>query len=380
MVSISSSQIAQMLLYMTQGTTITTANNNTANTSGNVFDTSTNKGWGAQAFINTNTNSALFSYTKQTSTGNTFTGSNGQALSSDAALAFSEMSLNTIDGKNGDADGKVSVAEFNKSSSSNYGATIDTDKDGFINRSEYTAFNMLTDQLDGSQDGKINASYSSTLFGVISAMAPQTIKSALQANQEKIKDADENFTMEMPKVDGSNGSYDNTTALGKYANNGEAAAKLAKSGQLLYNDFEYADTSDLNTGLASMTALQKAQDRNGDGKVSVYENKLAGGNSVDINNDGYISAGEFLAEVMTADKNGDGKITFTERLQAQKAAKETGFADSVKATYTNKNIASVENDFEMPNKTTGTGSTSNTNATMLQMFLKLLLQMFGCSI
>jgi len=373
MVSISSSQLAQILLYMTQGTTITTANNNTTNTSGNTFDTSTNAGWGAQAFINANSNPTLFSYTKQTTTGSTFAGSNGSALSSEAALAFSQMSLDILDGKNGNADGKVSVEEFKYS----YGAIIDTDKDGYVSRAEYAAYNMLTDQIDGNQDGKINVQ-SNIMLGMISSMAPQALKSALQANQEKIKDADKNFTMEMPKVDGSNGSYDNSTTLGKYANNGEAAAKLAQSGKLLYNDFKYADTTNLNTGLASMTSLQKAQDRNGDGKISVYENKLAGGTSVDIDKDGYISTGEFLAEVMTADKNNDGTITFAERLQAQKASKETGFADTVKATYTNKKIADAEKTFKMPEKTTG--STSNTNAAMLQMFLKMLLQMFGCSV
>lgn len=371
MVSISSSQLTQLMMYLTQSTQTTTST--TTNTS-SPFDTTTNTGWGANAFLNAN--SSLFSYTKTTTSGNTFTGSNDKKLSVDSALAFSEMALKTTDGKVGDSDGKVSVAEFNKTSSTGVGTTLDVDKDGFVSRSELTAYYLLIDKIDGNQDGKVNAN-SGNLFNLLAKMAPETIKNMLKGNIDKIKDADATFKLEMPAVDGSKGSYDHTTSLGKFANNGQAAAKLAKSGKLLYTDFQYADKTDLSTGLASMTELQKIQDRNGDGKVSVYENKLSGGKAVDIDKDGYISAGEFLAEVMTADKDGDGKITYSERLYAQKLSESDDYETKVKATYTTNKIAEKEDAFIMPSKTT---STDTGNSTYIQQLIKLLLQMFGCSI
>lgn len=329
------------------------------------FDSTTNEGWGANAFVKfANNPNRNFSITKETTTGNTIDGSDGKKLSIESALAFSELSLQTVDGRKGNSDGKVSVDEFNKNSGGQLGNTIDTDSDGFISRAELTSIYLLGDKLDGKQDGKVIAGGSKTIE-LLSQLAPNTIKNTLLEYNDQIKDADSSFQMQFPAINGENGPYDNSSQLGKYANIGYEDAKL--NGKNLFSDFEYASldqtrtilpdgttakpTINIETGLASHTAFLKERDLNKDGKISVNENRLSKEKTPDLDGDGFISAGEYLAETIVWDKNKDGKISYSERLASVKLSNSDDYEEKVKKAYDDNKIADAEKTFVMPEKT-----------------------------
>ncbi|OGI01336.1 MAG: hypothetical protein A2104_00610 [Candidatus Melainabacteria bacterium GWF2_32_7] len=362
-----SSQLNQLMTYLNQTNQSTSCNNGP-------FDSSTNEGWGANAYLNSN--GSIFSYTKETTTGNTISGANNKNLSLDSALAFSEMALKTTDGKIGNLDGKVSIEEFNTGSGSTIGTILDIDQDGFVNRSELTSYYLLIDSIDGNFDGRVNQN-AGNLFKMLATIAPETIKTMLKSNNDQIEEADSTFTLNAPVIDGQTGSYDKNDIVGRGANVGAEAAKLSGN-KKLFTDIQYiqkdqAGELNLNSGLAGMTELLKSQDRNCDGKVSVYENRLSGGTAVDINEDGFISAGELLAEEMTWDKNNDGKITYEERLYGQKLSQSDDYSTKIKQSYDDKKINDAESTFQMPEKT-------NNNVDFIQKLFELIMQLLGLNI
>ncbi|HBG49111.1 MAG TPA: hypothetical protein DDW90_06345 [Cyanobacteria bacterium UBA9971] len=351
------------------------------------FDAKTNEGWGANAYLNAK--SGGFSYTKETTTGNTISGANNKNFSLDSAFAFSEMTLKTTDGKAGNSDGKVSLNEFNKGSGTSLGSILDVDGDGFIGRSELTSYYLFTDSLDGSIDGNVNQNAGS-VFNVLATIAPETIKNMLKGNNDQIKASDAEFKLTAPIIDGSKGPYKSRVPEGNVggadleslgANAGYEAARTNKN-NLLFTDVQYLYKNpslgpngvlSKESGLAYETEMLKVQDRNCDGKVSIYENKLSGGTAVDINEDGFISAGELLAETMIWDKNNDGKITYEERLYGKKLSQSDDYSTKVKQSYDDNKISDAENTFQMPEKT-------NTNADFMQKLFELIMQLLGLNI
>jgi len=216
------------------------------------------------------------------------------------------------------------------------------------------------------------------IVNMLASLAPEAIKSALKGFNNKIKTADAAFTLTSPTIDGQKGSYDKTDIVGRGANAGEQAVKLNGSNKL-FTDIQYIqkDTDgklNLNSGLASLSEVLKAQDRNGDGKVSVLENLISGQNTPDLDNNGFITNGEALAEVMVLDKNGDGKISYAERLAAGKVDEDT-FKTSVQKKYTDNKIADLEKAFKMPEKTET--DTTTDKDTFMQFIMLLFKQLFG---
>jgi len=354
------------------------------------FDANTNEGWGANAYLNAKP--GAFSYTKETTTGNTINGANNKKFSLESALAFSEITLKTTDGKAGNSDGKVALDEFNKGSGTSLGSILDVDGDGFVGRSELTSYYLFADSLDGSIDGNIDQN-AGNVFNILTTIASEMIKNVLKGNNDQIKESDSKFKMTAPIIDGSKGPYKSRVPEGNVggadlesigANAGYEAARTNKN-NLLFTDVQYLYKNpslgpngvlSKESGLAYETEILKAQDRNYDGKVSVYENQLSGGKAVDIDNDGFISAGELLAETMTWDKDNDGKITYEERLYGQKLSKSDDYSTKVKQSYDNNKISDAEKTFKMPEKPVQ----PNSNADFMQRLYELIMQMLGLNI
>lgn len=348
--------------------TTSTTNNNYA------FDNTTNAGWGANAYV-----SSIFApgntikFSHQSTEGNLFTGTNGNSYSIDSALAFSEMGLETADGRYGDGDGTVSISEFKKSSGANtkLANTVDTNGDGNISRAELTAYYMAADDLDGNINGKVTR----TGINAVNDMAnddPNSLKNKLEAYQRQIEYADQNFTLDRPTVDGTNddGSYDSSDILGRGGNAGEAAAKLIGTPQQMFTDVQFLQQNDdgtlnIESGLAFATEF--------------LANSKSPVNVPDLNRDGRVSADEVLANLMTQDLNGDGKITYQERLSYQNAVKSGDItASDIQDAYDNNDLESAMENFSMPDRNDGTNVTSNSNDFM--SIIIQLLKSFGINL
>lgn len=348
------------------------------------FDSTTNQGFGANQALNYSKSSKT--YTRETNSGNTIEGTNGKKLSVDSTLAYSDVFLKKADGVTGNCDGKVSVEELNTYSNGKNAEDMDLDKDGFISRAEHSSNILLADKLDGKFDGKISLT-GCLKMAELHEEDPEELQTQLTNMFNQIEDADSDFQMNWTKVDGTKGPYDKEDTLGKYANSGYEHAKNVTKGKNLYTEWEFAKvdmlhesrnvdspiipTYDINTGLASHTEFLKTIDRNNDGKVSTLENLLTGGISPDLDDDGFISAGEYLAETMLWDRNKDGKLTYEERLYYKQLMKSDDYEDQVRAIYNDKNIDYQEESFEMPEKIV---KESNTTSNSL---LDLIKKLFG---
>ncbi len=228
-------------------------------------------------------------------------------------------------------------------------------------------------------------------------------------------------------ITGSKGSYDKSTSIGKSANAGNelgtilsgSSAWKAKNSNITYSTMDGAAEGstgvklvNINNALAFSTEALIGFDKDEDDSVTVAEfnkgiaaknsspfassidsSSLKFGETVDLNSDGKIDAGEYSAWTVYQDGMNktnnddsynadaaqylrDGKVTASESKQAESLV--TADSDTVKtelqAIYDSNKIAEVKEDFEMPDKVESTSSNN-----MMQILMMLIQMMFGGS-
>ena len=353
------------------------------------FDNNTNAGYGANLYTSSifEQGSGSLKYTRDidTAEGPTIAGDNGKDLSMESVLAFSEMGLRTADGRFGNGNGEVSLAEFKNSLDASLSSTkrnkiaetIDTDADGIINRTELASYYLLVDEMDGNMNGKIKddgiQEFNETVFdGDDSDKAD--LQDKLRAYQTQLASANSTFELDSPAVKGQSiedGSYEGNDALAWGANAGEETRSLMGTNQLLFTDvqFLYGNTEEEKTqsGLAFATALLGGQEKVPVGMCDI--------SAPDLDNDGYISADEVLATAMFQDQDGNGIITQEERLQFDKLINEGDLdIEDIEEIWEDKDLEDARiDDFEMPEKAE---STENNSSNEIVEVLRQLIQMF----
>ncbi|OGH98059.1 MAG: hypothetical protein A2039_07595 [Candidatus Melainabacteria bacterium GWA2_34_9] len=240
-------------------------------------------------------------------------------------------------------------------------------------------------------------------------------------------------------IDGSKGPYDKKTNIGSAANSGNQVANLIKNGnfwQLKNSDIQYSNMNagyddpniryfrapdpalSVNSGIAYSTEALKGYDTNKNGSVSVDEfnsfcvgkalskspysdpyiigmpnpNSFKYGQTVDLNSDGKVDAGELTAWQIYQDgiKEGephpvigqiDGKVTVDEaKLAEQEIIRDPSATKAaLQQIYNEKNIATAQQNFVMPEKVWQRPPVNPQNMFMqiIQMLMQMLMGGFG---